>query len=187
MNIAGPYLGWCFFFSEAGLAIWRRARSSDNGKLDANSLRMLWIVNLVAIGAGVWLAMARIGPRLPQGIAWGWVGVAVFAAGTGLRWWAIYHLGRFFTVNVAVAADHQTVDTGPYRMIRHPAYTGLIFQFLGLGLTFGTVLSLAAVAIPPVVSLLYRIRIEEAAMLAGVGASYAGYMQRTKRLIPFVF
>ena len=187
MNIAGAYLGWCFFLSEAGLAIWRRARSSGDHKLDANSLRLLWIVNTASIGLGVWLALSGIGPRLPEEIAWGWIGVAVFAIGTTLRWWAIYYLGRFFTVDVAVAADHQIIDTGPYRLIRHPSYTGLILQFLGLGLTFGTVLSLAVVAIPPVLSLLYRVRVEEAALLAGLGAGYAEYVQRTKRLIPFVF
>jgi protein-S-isoprenylcysteine O-methyltransferase len=59
-------------------------------------------------------------------------GAALFAAGLALRWYAIVYLGRFFTVNVAISKDHRLIDTGPYRFIRHPSYTGAIMAFVGV-------------------------------------------------------
>ena len=73
------------------------------------------IVISLSIVAGVELSVNRVRPFLPAGLPWPTVGLGIFAAGVLLRWWSIWHLGRFFTVNVAVAADHRVVDTGPYR------------------------------------------------------------------------
>jgi hypothetical protein len=70
------------------------------------------------------------------------------AAGIALRWYSIWYLGRFFTVDVAIAAGHRLIDTGPYRRIRHPAYTGELLAFLGLGLLFHNALSLVVLAAP---------------------------------------
>ena len=136
---------------------------------------------------GVWLAAARIGPRLPVSVAWGSIGTAVFAVGAMLRWWSIFYLGRFFTVDVAVATDHRVVDSGPYRLIQHPSYSGLLMQFFGLGLTLGNVLTIAVISVAPFLTLLSRIRVEEAVLRRGLGDAYVRYMQRTKRLIPWLF
>ena len=94
------------------------------------------------------------------------------------------HLGRFFSVDVAIAQDHQVVDTGPYRVVRHPSYTGLLLQCAGLGLALGTVLSLFLIVVPTFLVLFYRIQVEEKALLTNLGESYAAYIQRTKRLLP---
>ncbi len=150
-------------------------------------MRLLWIVITASIAAGVWLAMRGIGPRLPAGFPWGWISLGIFAAGTVLRWWAIHYLGRFFTVDVAVAADHRIVDTGPYRLVRHPSYTGLLLQFAGLSISLGNGMSVAVIILPTLLALLYRIRVEEKALRTGLGEAYAVYMQRTARLIPWIF
>ncbi len=129
-----------FFLSELSLAIWRRA--SPNASFverDAGSLRLLWVVISASITAGWFLAAWRVGPPLPA--AGMWLGATVFLGGTFLRWWSVWHLGRFFTVNVVVAEDHRVVDTGPYRLIRHPSYSGLLLQLAGLGLSLGTLLA----------------------------------------------
>jgi protein-S-isoprenylcysteine O-methyltransferase len=76
------------------------------------------------------------------------IGVGVFAAGLGLRWWAIAWLGRLFTFDVAIAADHRVIDTGPYRLIRHPAYTGSLLSFVGIGICGGNVVSLLLLVVP---------------------------------------
>ncbi len=187
LSLASAYAGIGFFFSEAGLAIWRRATAKSGAQeRDAGSLRLLWIVNVLSIVTGVMLSAHGIGPRLPGGIPWEATGLGVFSVGTILRWWAICHLGRFFTVNVAVAADHRVIDTGPYRFVRHPSYSGLLLQFAGLGLTLGTWLSFLVVAIPPTLAILYRIRIEESALRAHLPA-YAAYMDRTKKIVPLLF
>ncbi len=187
-SLVSACLGIGFFLSEAGLAIRRRASSKGNAvDQDAGSLRLLWIVNMAAITAGVFLASRGVKPWLPAGLPWPLIGAVVFVAGAALRWWSIWHLGRFFTVNVAVAADHRVVDTGPYRFIRHPSYAGLILQFAGLGLSLGTLPALLAILIVPTLAILHRVRIEEAALHTHLTDAYAAYSARTKKLVPLIF
>ena len=104
-----------------------------------------------------------------------------------LRWYAIIYLGRFFTVNVAIAADHRLIDGGPYRFVRHPSYSGALMVFLGLGLCIGNWLSVAVMIVPISLVFIWRIHVEEAALLQGLGDSYREYMGRTKRLIPSIY
>ena len=59
-------------------------------------------------------------------------GVVLFVAGLILRWWAIIILGRFFTVDVTIEKDHELVERGPFRIVRHPSYTGVLLAFVGL-------------------------------------------------------
>ena len=73
-----------------------------------------------------------------------WAGCALFRLGLMLRWYSIIYLGRFFTVNVAIHSGHEIIDTGPYRYIRHPSYTGALLAFLGLALTLANWVSLAS-------------------------------------------
>lgn len=188
MNFISAYLGLALLFSEMALARWRQSSQAEaSRKLDAGSIRILWIVTMTAISLGIWLALAGIGPRLSPRGPWGWIGLGIFAVGTALRWWSIFHLGRFFTVDVAIAADHRVVDNGPYRLVRHPSYSGLLMQFAGVALALGNDLSVAVILLPITFALLHRIRVEETALRSGLGEEYASYMRRTKRLVPWVF
>ncbi|MFZ6647873.1 methyltransferase family protein [Undibacterium sp. TJN25] len=114
-------------------------------------------------------------------------GVLLFFAGLIIRWASIIHLGRFFTIDVAIDAKHTLIDTGPYRYVRHPSYTGLLLQFLGIGICSANILALLALMVPIFIALRYRIGVEEAALSEGLGAAYAEYMRKTKRLFPFVY
>ncbi len=113
--------------------------------------------------------------------------IGVFFVGLAMRWYAIILLGRHFTTEVSIVADHKLIDTGPYRFLRHPSYTGILLQFLAIGIRSGNVLTLAILVLPMTVALLYRIRIEEATLTEAFGTRYIAYMQKTKRLIPFVY
>ena len=73
----------------------------------------------------------------------------------------MHELGRFFKFTVVVQADHQVVDTGPYRLIRHPSYTGLLMIELGLGIALGTWLSIPACLLPPLIAFAVRLVTEE--------------------------
>jgi protein-S-isoprenylcysteine O-methyltransferase Ste14 len=113
-------------------------------------------------------------------------GIILMLLGIAIRQWAIAVLGRFFSLNVQVVEDHRVVDKGPYRLIRHPAYTGLLITFIGISLavqSLGALLVLLAVF---TVSFGYRIRVEEKTLLSELGENYASYMKRTKRLIPYL-
>jgi protein-S-isoprenylcysteine O-methyltransferase len=112
--------------------------------------------------------------------------IALFALGLALRWASILYLGRFFTIDVNVAADHQVIDSGPYRFVRHPSYSGLLLIWLAIGMSTGNALALLVIMLPGV-GLLHRIKIEESVLAESLGACYREYMQKTKRLIPFVY
>ena len=177
-------LGLAYFASELVLALTKRSQAATNSK-DANSLRVLWIV----IGVSVWLSIqlhaSFPAASLPQPFAV--LGLVLFVAGIFLRWYSIIHLGRFFTIDVAIAADHQVVDSGPYRFVRHPSYAGALLAFAGFGLVMRNWASLLAITVPIFAAFLYRIEVEERALLEALGDRYHAYEQRTKRLIPFVY
>jgi protein-S-isoprenylcysteine O-methyltransferase len=173
-----------FPLSEVVLGMSRRARATQTASNDRGSLRLLWIVIVISVGLAS--AFSEYEPmrihashRLVQAIA-----LTLLVSGLALRWTSVMFLGRFFTVNVTVMDDHRVIDAGPYRYVRHPSYSGLLLAFLGLGLFFNNWLSLVIVIVPITIALVYRIRIEEAALGAAMGAEYAAYCSRTKRLVP---
>ena len=173
--------------SELALVWRRRASRAPSTRLDRGSHLLLWAVIVGSITAGHLAGLGNVGPRLLPVLPWRWFGAGLFAAGTALRWWAIVHLGRFFSVDVAIAHDHEVVETGPYHVVRHPSYTGLLLQCAGLGVVLGTALSLFAIVVPTFLVLAHRIRVEERALLANFGDVYAAYTRRTKRLLPGIF
>jgi protein-S-isoprenylcysteine O-methyltransferase len=180
-------LGMAFGASEFGLSVWKRSRT-DAQRSDAGSLLMIWVVILASWACAA--AAAYFVPSAHFRIAANVYDDAPFvlvAAGVALRWYSIWYLGRFFTVDVAIAAEHRLIDTGPYRRIRHPAYTGALLAFLGLGLLFHNALSLVVLTAPITLAFLNRIRIEERVLRAGLGVPYVDYSRRTKMLIPGIF
>lgn len=112
-------------------------------------------------------------------------GLVLAVAGIVLRWYAIVTLGRFFTMRVQTAAGQTVVESGPYRFVRHPSYTGGLLTLLGVLLLSTNWLALACVllALP---GFAYRIHVEERALAGTLGEPYRAYMRRTKRLIPYV-
>ena len=85
------------------------------------------------------------------------------------------------------SADQPVIAAGPYRVLRYPGYAGLLLVLGGLGLSFRNWLSLAALLLLPLLGVLNRIRVEEAALAATFGAAYTTFAARRKRLIPFVW
>lgn len=170
--------------SEVFLGWWKRSKDRS---ADANSLRLLWGSAIVFMSAGfTTVHMVRAG-RFPLA-DWAVVlVVGLFAAGIALRWYAIVSLGRFFTVNVAIRDDHHIVTAGPYGIIRHPSYTGLLMMMLAIAISFGNWISALVAFVPFTAALLWRIRIEEAALVRNFGAQYDAYSAKTKRLIPWIY
>ncbi|WP_433040216.1 methyltransferase family protein [Dactylosporangium sp. CS-033363] len=117
------------------------------------------------------------------------LGAGVVVAWTGLllRWWSFLTLGRYFTVVLKTAAGQPVVDRGPYKVLRHPSYTGLLLAIAGCGLMLGTWAgTLAAVAVITA-ALSYRIRIEERALTAALGEPYREFARTRARLVPYVW
>ena len=115
------------------------------------------------------------------------VGILFILLGVVLRWYSIWTLGRYFTRDVAVSAGQQIVQIGPYRTIRHPAYSGTFLTMLGVGLAVTNWASLLALFTCVLLGHLYRVHVEEKALIQAIGQPYIAYMHRTRRFIPFVF
>jgi protein-S-isoprenylcysteine O-methyltransferase Ste14 len=79
------------------------------------------------------------------------------------------------------------VQKGPYRLIRHPSYAGIILFFIGYGLVSRNWVSLGVAVLLPAASLIYRIQVEERALADGIGAEYASYQRKTKKLVPGIW
>jgi protein-S-isoprenylcysteine O-methyltransferase len=114
-------------------------------------------------------------------------GFCLYVLGFILRFYSIFYLGRFFTTNVTIAADHRVIDSGPYRFIRHPSYTGMFMLYLGICLCIGNWATTLIMIVPIFCAFLFRMKVEEAALREALGEPYADYMKRTKRLIPMVY
>lgn len=146
------------------------------------ALLIFMLANLVAIGC------LKIFPRATFATSFTSIaGLILMSMGLVVRTWAIVHLGRFFTVEVAVATDQRVIDSGPYRLVRHPSYSGILFLTLGVGLCFGNLVSLLAIVGPMFALILRRMRVEEQTLVAQLGNPYLAYMGKTKRLIPGVY
>ncbi|WP_394781617.1 methyltransferase family protein [Undibacterium sp.] len=175
-----------YFLSEF-LVVASKFSGKYSGKRDHGSLYLLMFVFVASLGLARLAKITMPQAQLDILVQMATVGVLVFFLGLVVRWVSIIHLGRFFTVDVAITDKHALIDTGPYRYVRHPSYTGLLLQFLGIGICSGNILSLLALMVPIFIALRYRIRIEEAALSEGLGVAYSDYMLKTKRLVPFVY
>ena len=179
-------LSLLFGASELGLLLRRRAKPGT-ASYDRGSLRLLWLVNSASIAGAFVCAGQLTWAALPAPYPLLALGMAILILGLLLRWYSIVYLGRLFTVDVAIAADHQLIDTGPYRYIRHPSYTGLLLCYIGLGVGLSNWVALLVISVPTTIALLARIRIEESALTAGLGQTYRRYVERTARLVPFLY
>jgi len=164
-----------------------RTRRSEGTRHDPGSRLPI----AVSMGLGV-LGAVEASARWPGGtLPWPWVwflaGVGATAAGLTLRIAAVRTLGRWFTTDVRIAADQRVVTSGPYRWVRHPSYTGLLLELAGIGLMLTDWLSLLSAVAAPLPALLWRIRIEERALTAGLGSAYIEYAESRSRLLPRVW
>lgn len=109
-------------------------------------------------------------------------GALMTVAGTIMRAWGIWTLGKYFSVHIEIKDNHELVETGPYRFIRHPAYAGNLLQAAGIPLILNAYYSLS-VSIVLIFLFLYRLKLEEETLLREV-KGYRDYVKRTYRLIP---
>ena len=107
--------------------------------------------------------------------------------GVIFRFIAIKQLGRFFTVNVTIRNDHQLIQSGLYKYLRHPSYCGSLISFLGFGISLNNWLSIIFIIIPYSLAVMYRIKVEEKVLTEQFGKQYLDYKKHTKRIIPFIY
>jgi protein-S-isoprenylcysteine O-methyltransferase Ste14 len=167
----------------------RTARNrSSHGTTEWGSLVVVIAGFGLGIGGGVIIAAHLLWAAIPVArLALLIAGIALMVLGTAFRAWSVIALGRNFTVYVQVRDQQPVVDTGPYRLLRHPSYTGLLAVCLGIGLALGNWLALIVVVVLPTIAIVVRISVEERALLAGIGEPYRRFAATRKRLIPWVW
>src|SRR6266705_911537 len=183
MRFPNPLLlGAIYGLSELYLAFTRRSQAQAVSH-DHRSLILLWTVIAISLWLGIQMIWLFPSTTVPYPRGFYFFGFILFLGGLALRWYSIGYLGRYFTVDVSISAEHKLVDSGPYRYIRHPSYTGALLAFVGLGFCFGNWLSILFLTVPIIGAFLWRIRIEENALSGALGEDYRSYVGRTKRLI----
>ncbi|MGA9796711.1 MAG: isoprenylcysteine carboxylmethyltransferase family protein [Rhizomicrobium sp.] len=145
---------------------------------------------IVLVVGGVLLAVPAHGDNGPLrlwhvGYRGAWICIALMVVGLAFAWWARVHLGRLWSGSITAKADHRVVDTGPYSIVRHPIYTGILLAILATMAAKGTVLAVAG-ALVIILGLWMKARLEEGFLREQLGAeAYDAYRRRVPMLLPF--
>ena len=182
----------CWFLVEfAEFLRVQEARASRAGATKIRSPAGFWVTVVACLaaaeaclyGAPHVFPAAAIRPGAAAFVA----GLVVFVTGAVLRGWSFWTLGRYFSYVIKVSPDQPVVMAGPYRVVRHPTYAGGMLIFIGAGLMSANWIGLAAMTLLPLVIVVWRIRIEENALLTALGERYRSYAGQHKRLVPRVW
>ena len=153
------------------------------GKICENLTLRLFLLAGTVIFAAALLEFYFRSPRLwwPSFVA-GWVcAIASFA----IRRMAIATLGRFWSLHVEIRENHEFIQTGPFRWVRHPTYLSMILELLALALICNAFFTLLLIPLFFLPVLIMRIRIEEVALIEKFGATYCDYQRSTPLLFPW--
>jgi protein-S-isoprenylcysteine O-methyltransferase Ste14 len=177
------WLLWLLYWGVTASRVKTAIRSESLLAQASHNLPILLVFVLLALPAfpGDFLG----GRMLPRTAATYWSGVAMLALGLGFAVWARVHLGRNWSNTVTLKRDHDLVRGGPYRLARHPIYTGALVAVLGTAIARGEWRGLLASAI--VFAALWRkLGIEEKLLEEVFGDKYRSYRREVRALIPFV-
>ena len=153
--------------------------------------RSFWFAFAACVTAAI--VVLSVAPHAAPGAAIGHgaavfaVGMVLLVAGVALRVWSFYSLGRYFTFAVKVSPNQPVVSRGPYRVLRHPGYAGELLAIVAIGLLNGNWVSVATVALLWLALIVWRIHIEENALLTALDGRYRSYAAQHKRLVPLVW
>jgi protein-S-isoprenylcysteine O-methyltransferase Ste14 len=160
-------------------------RRPEATKSDGGSRQYIRAASFVGILGAVVLTRNIRSGRISPDVAW--VGLVVFWCGMALRFWSFHALGRYFTFTVQTSADQPVITGGPYRFVRHPSYAAVLLMVMGVGLFLESWWSFAWLTASVLCGLLFRIRVEERALLLQLGDRYDSYAAGHKRLVPFIW
>ena len=167
----------------------RSAKPAEQQEPFVKRLLAYWLPLLIAVlllGPGQWFGHSLLREQfVPHTTLTYSIGLALAILGAALAIYSRAMLGRNWSATVQLKQDHELITRGPYRLVRHPIYTGLLTLFLGNAVMVGDWRGLLAVAIV-FVSFWRKYRLEEAWLTERFGEPYRLYQARTKALIPLV-
>lgn len=177
------WLSWAVYW-------WALSRNvKSTARHEPVTSRLLHVIPLTLAVLLLWVPrvpLPVLGERFLPLTTWPfWVGAALTAGGLLFAVWARAHIGTNWSAIVTIKEDHELITTGPYAMVRHPIYTGLLLAFVGSAMARGEWRGVLAVLIA-VWALWRKLRFEEHWMREQFGEAYQTYSRRVAALIPFI-
>lgn len=180
------WLAWMVYWWALSRQVKVNARRESAGSRRSYVVALLLAVVLLSVSDWpVPFLDARFMPAAERPL-WNGIGAALVVLGLLFTVWAREHLGRNWSDIVTIKVDHELVTSGPYRLVRHPIYTGLLLAFLGSAIAGGEWRGLIAVALG-FWAFWRKSRIEERLMREQFGTAYETYSQHVAGIIPYIF
>ena len=188
------FLGWFLFATSiaygAGgvIYLWRNREDKDSRRTNTGNQSFWWILpGFTAIFFVPPLEFLFLPPILPRGIGMELAGLVIILVGMALRVWTRMSIGGMCSGYVHITAGHVLVTDGPYRLVRHPGYTGFVIMALGLCIGYSSLIGLAAIPVLLLPGLAYRMNVEERLLKEQFGDEYRAYARGSKKIIPGVW
>jgi protein-S-isoprenylcysteine O-methyltransferase Ste14 len=180
------WLLWLVYWGISAMGVKPAVRvESSVSRFGKYALPLMFAVLL--LWNGQWFRHTFLVERFVPTSAWiAWLGFLLTLAGLAFTCWARVTLGRNWSGVVQIKQDHELIVRGPYSIVRHPIYTGLLLAFLGSALALGEWRGLLATLIVGM-SFWYKLRVEERWMCELFGEQYRNYMLRVKALVPWLW
>ena len=153
---------------------------------DRLSIWVLMLSILIGYFLSFSIASAKYG-RIDHWIICIIIGSVLILIGLTIRVNSILTLNQYFTYSVSEVENHELIEKGMYKIIRHPGYLGQLVILSGISISLSNWLSVLSMIVPVFLGYLNRIRIEEAFMVVQMGEKYKAYQKKTNRLIPKVY
>jgi protein-S-isoprenylcysteine O-methyltransferase Ste14 len=181
--IAGMWLVWGTYWMVAAFrtkpTLWRESIVSRTSHV------LLLLAAAILLAKPRWLPPILSARLVPAGNLLPILGALMVASGLGFAAWARAHLGQNWSGIITVKVGHTLVRTGPYRVVRHPIYTGLLLAVIGTAVAIGEWRGVVAI-VCALIGFLRKIRVEEQRMAENF-PEYAQYRRKTAALIPLLY
>jgi protein-S-isoprenylcysteine O-methyltransferase Ste14 len=177
---------YLYGFFEVFMNLRQRSKGKVITSRDKGSLWLLYSLITIGYILSFSIGSTKIG-RIFYWNTFFAIGAALVVIGVIIRIWSILTLKQYFTYSVAKVENHQLIETGLYKSIRHPGYLGQLMIFIGISTSLSNWLSILLMMIPICIGYAYRINVEERFMIEQLGENYLDYQKRTKRLIPLIY
>jgi protein-S-isoprenylcysteine O-methyltransferase Ste14 len=180
---------WLFMAPWMLFGAWWLVRSLGTARTETRESHVSRLTHAIFLGGGTLLLVVHLQPlerRLwPPSLALAWTGLGLEVAGVAFAISAREHLGKLWSGTITLKEGHRIVQSGPYRLARHPIYTGILTGVVGVVLARGDLASLLALVLFAL-GVARKIAIEEKLLGSRFGEEYAAYRKKVRAIIPFI-
>jgi protein-S-isoprenylcysteine O-methyltransferase Ste14 len=180
---------WLFMAPWMVFGAWWLVRSLGTARTESRESHVSRLTHAVFLGGGTLLLIVPIAPLCrqlwPHTLPLAWAGFALEVVGVAFAIWAREHLGRLWSGTITLKEGHRIVQSGPYRLARHPIYTGILTGVVGVVVARGDLAALLALVMF-VLGVARKIAIEETLLGSRFGEEYAAYRAKVRAIIPFI-